>query len=89
MKSVNELRITGTVVSVSELRPDKPYTVFTLAHNFGGGMKTLYLRCFSPRQDAVSVRDQISVTAYLRCGGNGVEAYVKTIEKPNENDHVI
>ena len=87
MKSKNDLKITGILVADVMVSPERRYGRFTLAHNFGGGIPTLYLSCLIPGPVIDNVLsfglkkgDTVTVRAYLRPYRDGVEAVIKKIE---------
>ena len=84
MKSKNNLTITGVVVTDVTEDPDHRYGRFSIIHNFGNGKSSLNLPCVllgKAYDDAIAsgVRKGMAVTvnAYLRPRGEGVEAVVK------------
>ena len=83
MKSENDLKITGTVVSDVNLTSGQSSTRFRIAHNFGGGKKPLFLDCvqiIKPGTDPEIPRkgDCVRVRAYLQMHGESIEAVVKS-----------
>ena len=86
MKSVNDLTISGTIVSDVTPKPGQASVRFRLVHNFGGGRKPLYLDCFLVLGVGVNVPKKgaaIRVRAYLRMRGESFEAVVKSIDIEN------
>lgn len=86
MKSKNNLTITGTLVSDIVVLSAHRYGHFTLVHNFGGGIPSMYLRCRIPGGILDSILalglkkgDAVTVKAYIRPYGNSVGAVVKEL----------
>ena len=84
MKSKNNLTITGTLVTGVVVPSGRRYGHFTLVHNFGGGVPSLYLPCRIPGgildgilASGLKKSDAVTVTAYIRPYGSSVEAVVK------------
>ena len=82
MKSENDLKITGVIVSdVTPYRTNR-YVKFRLVHYFAHGTEPLYLDCILmlggqpviPKQG-----DQIRIRAYLRMRRGAIEAMVKSL----------
>lgn len=90
MKSKNNFTITGILVTEVTVSPKRNYARFTLVHNFGGRIPSLYLRCLIPGRildETISLGPAkgvaVQVSAYLRPHGNGVQAVVKSMETIN------
>lgn len=90
MKSKNNLTITGIIVTDVTVSPERSYARFTLVHNFGGRIPSLYLRCLIPGRildDTLALGPAkgvtVCVSAYIRPHGDGVQAVVKSMETIN------
>ena len=86
MKSKNNLTITGILVTEVIVPSEHRYGHFTLAHNFGGRVPTLYLPCRIPGSildgilsSGLKKGDAITLKAYIRPHGGSVEAVVKKL----------
>ena len=83
MKSENDLKITGTIVSDVAPTPGQNYVRFRIAHNFGGGRETLFLTCvliIKPGMEIPALRRgaSIRVHAYLSSRKGKYEAVLKS-----------
>lgn len=90
MKSKNNLTITGIIVTDVTISPERSYARFTLVHNFGGRIPSLYLRCLIPGRildDTLALGPgrgvSVCVSAYIRPHRDGVQAVVKSMETIN------
>ncbi|MBO7070861.1 MAG: hypothetical protein J6W09_06170 [Bacteroidales bacterium] len=91
MKSKNNLTITGIIVTDVTISPERSYARFTLVHNFGGRIPSLYLRCVLPEKllDGFLCHNPrkgtpIAIDAYVRTKADGkIEAVIKHVELPN------
>ena len=90
MKSKNNLTITGTLVTDVVVPSGRRYAHFTLVHNFGRGVPSLYLPCRIPGgildgilASGLKKGDAVTVKAYIRPYGGSIEAVVKkmTVER--------
>ena len=83
MKSENDLKITGIIVSVAPCNLESKSVRFRIAHNFGGGQDPLFLDCLlSPEPDTEIPKKGmlVRVHSYLRIRRGKIEAVVKSIE---------
>jgi hypothetical protein len=83
MKSENDLKITGTIVSVVPSNPESKALRFRIVHNFGGGQEPLFLDCILIlRHDTETPKKgmQVRVRSYLRVRNGRIEAVVKSIQ---------
>ncbi len=83
MKSENDLRITGIIVSVAPSNPEGKSVRFRIAHNFGGNRDPLILDCLLALQFGVEAPKQgmhVRVRSFLRVHAGRIEAVVKSIE---------
>lgn len=89
MKSENNLKITGIIVSVAPSNPGSKSIRFRIAHNFGGRQNPLFLDCLlnlGPDTEIPKKGMRVRMRSYLRVRGGRIEAVVKTIEfaRPEE-----
>ena len=83
MKSENNLKITGIIVSVAPSNPGSKSIRFRIAHNFGGRQDPLFLDCLlnlGPDTEIPKKGMRVRMRSYLRVRGGRIEAVVKTIE---------
>lgn len=88
MKSENDLRITGIIVSAAPSKPGSKSIRFRIAHNFGGRQDPLFLDCLlnlGPDTEIPKKGMHVRMRSYLRARRGRIEAVVKTIEStPSE-----
>lgn len=88
MKSENDLRITGIIVSAAPPKPGSKSIRFQIAHNFGGRQDPLFLDCLlnlGPETEIPKKGMHVRMRSYLRVRGGRIEAVAKTIEStPSE-----
>ena len=89
MKSENDLRITGIIVSAAPSNPERKSVRFRIAHNFGGRQDPLFLDCLlnlGPETKIPMKGMHVRMRSYLRVRRGKIEAVVKTIEfaRPEE-----
>lgn len=88
MKSENDLRITGIIVSAAPSNPESKSVRFRIAHNFGGRQDPLFLDCLlnlGPDTEIPTKGMHVRMRSYLRVRRGRIEAVVKSIEStPSE-----
>lgn len=88
MKSENNLKITGIIVSVAPSNPGSKSIRFRIAHNFGGRQDPLFLDCLlnlGPNTEIPIKGMHVRMRSYLRARRGRIEAVVKSIEStPSE-----
>ena len=90
MKSFNHLSISGVVIDL-RLNPERDVILFTLSHNFGGGVQPLFLQCIAPKKIIDECRpengDSVRVEACLKPHQNKITLNVKSITNPNRKNY--
>ena len=89
MKSENDLRITGIIVSVAPSNPGSKSVRFCIAHNFGGRQDPLFLDCLLNLGSETKIPMKgmhVRMRSYLRARRGRIEAVVKTIESTPSED---
>ena len=88
MKSENDLKITGIIVSVAPCNLESKSVRFRIAHNFGGRQDPLFLDCLlnlGPEAKIPMKGMHVRMRSYLRVRRGRIEAVVKSIEStPSE-----
>ena len=89
MKSENDLRITGIIVSAAPSNPGSKSIRFRIAHNFGGRQDPLFLDCLlnlGPDTEIPKKGMRVRMSSYLRVRGGRIEAVVKSIESARSEE---
>lgn len=89
MKSENNLKITGIIVSVAPSNPGSKSIRFRIAHNFGGRQDPLFLDCLlnlGPDTEIPKKGMRVRMRSYLRVRGGRIEAVVKAIESARSEE---
>lgn len=89
MKSENDLKITGTIVSVVLSKLESKAVRFRIAHNFGGGQDPLFLDCLlspGPNTEIPMKGMLVRMRSYLRVRKGRIEAVVKSIESARSEE---
>ena len=89
MKSENNLKITGIIVSVAPSNPGSKSIRFRIAHNFGGRQDPLFLDCLlnlGPDTEIPKKGMRVRMRSYLRVRGGRIEAVVKSIESARSEE---
>ena len=88
MKSENDLRITGIIVSVVPSNQESKSIRFRIAHNFGGRQDPLFLDCLLNLGLDTEIPTKgmhVRMRSYLRMRRGRIEAVAKSIEStPSE-----
>lgn len=85
MKSENDLKITGIVVSDITPKPGQNKVKFRIVHYFGERKKPLFLDCIQiikPGMESPVPQkgNAVRVRAYLQMRGDRIEAIVKSLD---------